>query len=41
MAGNHGGWSRGLRCLARTHEIVVAAELSAHEGRPVKLPLPR
>jgi predicted dehydrogenase len=30
-----------LKAAVQTHEIMVAAELSAHEGRPVKLPLPR
>ena len=30
-----------IKDAVKTHEIMFAAELSAHEGRPVKLPLPR
>lgn len=30
-----------IKDAVKTHEIVFAAELSAREGRPVKLPLPR
>jgi predicted dehydrogenase len=30
-----------IKDAVKTHEIMFAAELSAHDGRPVKLPLPR
>ena len=28
-----------IRDAVKTHEIIFAADLSAHEGRPMKLPL--
>jgi len=30
-----------VKDAVKTHEIMFPAELSAHEGRPVELPLPR
>jgi hypothetical protein len=30
-----------IKDVVKTHEIRFAAELSAHEGRPMELPLPR